>query len=154
MDKPTTTIECETCHKNNRVPLARLKDGPKCGACGGRLPLGGGPIVITDENFEQVLSTSPLPVVVDFWAPWCGPCRMIGPALEQIAAEKPYDVLVAKLNVDENPHTAARFQVRSIPMLIAFQDNEPIETQIGALPAASLRDWVNRVIDRARPHVE
>jgi thioredoxin 2 len=150
MQEQTTTIECESCHKNNRVPLARLKEKPKCGSCSAPLPLGGGPITVTDDNFETVLSTSPVPVVVDFWAPWCGPCRMISPTLEQIAADKPYDVLIAKLNVDENPRTASRFQVRSIPMLMAFHDGDSIDTQVGALPPASLRSWVDRVIGRTR----
>lgn len=152
MSEPTTTIECESCHKNNRVPLARLKDKPKCGSCGAVLPLGGGPIELTDDNFESVVSTSPVPVVVDFWAPWCGPCRMIGPILEQVASDKPYDVLIAKLNVDENPRTASRFQVRSIPMLVALHEGEAIDTQVGALPAAALKGWVNRVIGRAQLH--
>jgi thioredoxin 2 len=152
MTDQTTTIECESCNKSNRVPLARLKDKPKCGECGTLLPLGGGPIALTDENFESVVSTSPVPIVVDFWAPWCGPCRMIGPVLETIAGEKPYDVLIAKLNVDENPRTAARFQVRSIPMLVAFHDGDAIDTQIGALPAAALRSWVDRAIGRAQLH--
>jgi thioredoxin-like negative regulator of GroEL len=77
---------------------------------------------------------------------------MIGPILEQVAGEKPYDVLIAKLNVDENPRTAARFQVRSIPMLVAFHDGDSIDTQIGALPPAALRGWVDRVIGRAKLH--
>ncbi len=145
----TTTIECDSCHKNNRVPLARLKDKPKCGSCGEPLPLGGGPITVTDANFDEILRTSPVPVVVDFWAPWCGPCRMIGPALEKIATEKAHDVLIAKLNVDENPKVAARFNVRSIPMLMGFHEGETIDTQVGALPPASLKGWIDRVVGRA-----
>lgn len=149
MSDPTTTIECDACGKANRVPLARLKDYPKCGNCGAKLPLGGGPINITDANFEQTIATSPVPVVVDFWAPWCGPCRMIGPVLEKIAGEKAHDVLIAKLNVDENPQTAAKFQVRSIPMLIGFVGGEPIDTQVGALPPPALSSWVDSLVRRA-----
>lgn len=145
----TTTIECDSCHKNNRVPLARLKDKPKCGSCGEPLPLGGGPITVTDDNFDTVLQTSPVPVVVDFWAPWCGPCRMIGPALEKIASAKARDVLIAKLNVDENPRVASRFNVRSIPLLMGFHEGEVLESQVGALPPAQLQSWVDKVIDRA-----
>ncbi len=146
----TTTIECDECHKTNRVPMARLKDNPKCGSCGARLPLGGGPIIVTDDSFDAVVSTSPVPVIVDFWAPWCGPCRMISPALGTIAGEMAHQVLIAKLNVDENPSIASRFQVRSIPMLIAFHDGDQLDTQVGALPPASLKAWVTRMVDRAR----
>ncbi len=148
-DEASTTIECDGCGAVNRVPLARLKGRPKCGKCGEKLPLGGGPITVTDANFEQTISTSPVPVVVDFWAPWCGPCRMIGPALEKIAGDMSHEVLVAKLNVDENPQTASKFQVRSIPMLLGFADGEAVDKQVGALPPPALRSWVNGLLDKA-----
>ncbi len=148
-DEPTTTIECDSCEAVNRVPLAKLKNRPKCGKCGAKLPLGGGPITLTDANFERTIATSPVPVVVDFWAPWCGPCKMIAPALEKIAGDMSHDVLIGKLNVDENPQTASRFQVRSIPMLVGFVDGEAIDTQTGALPPPALRSWVKGVVDKA-----
>lgn len=149
MEQATTIIECDHCQQMNRVPLARLREAPKCGKCGEPLPLGGGPVQVTDANFEQILSTSPVPVVVDFWAPWCGPCRMIGPALEKLASAMSRDVLIAKLNVDENPQTAARFKVRSIPMLVGFHDGQVLDTQVGALAPAALESWVRRVIAKA-----
>ena len=150
MDQPTTTIECDSCGAKNRVPISRLKERPKCGKCSARLPLGGGPITVTDANFDQTISTSPVPVIVDFWAPWCGPCRMIGPALENLAGKMSHDVLIAKLNVDENPGVASRFQVRSIPMLLGFVEGEAVDTQVGALPPSALESWVRRVVDKGR----
>jgi len=154
MEQATTTIECDSCGANNRVPLSRLKQKPKCGKCSARLPLGGGPITVTDANFEETISTSPVPVIVDFWAPWCGPCRMIGPALEKLAGQMSHDVLIAKLNVDENPKVASQFQVRSIPMLLGFVEGEAVDTQIGALPPSALESWVRRVVDKGRMMAE
>lgn len=149
-DDATTTIECDECGSMNRVPLARLNQHPKCGKCNKALPLGGGPITVTDANFEKTVSTSPVPVIVDFWAPWCGPCRMIGPVLEKLAGEMSHDVLIAKLNVDENPQTAAKFSVRSIPMLVGFVEGEAVDSQVGALPPPALKSWVQRVVDKGR----
>lgn len=145
-EETTTTIECDNCNAINRVPLSRLKDRPKCGSCGEKLPLGGGPIKLTDSNFQSTIDTSPVPVVVDFWAPWCGPCRMIGPVLEKLAGEMSHDVLIGKLNVDENPETASRFSVRSIPLLVAFQDGAAIDKQVGALSESAMRSWLKNVV--------
>ncbi len=148
-EEPTTSIECENCETLNRVPLAKLKNRPKCGKCGEKLPLGGGPITITDANFEQTISTSPVPVIVDFWAPWCGPCRMIGPPLEKIAADMSHNVLIAKLNVDENRESAAKYQARSIPLLIGFVDGQAVDKHVGAMPPPALRAWVKGVVDKS-----
>jgi len=97
---------------------------------------------VTDTSFDADVLGSSEPVVVDFWAEWCGPCRMIAPALEEIATDLDGQVKIAKLNVDENPEMAARYGVRSIPTLIMFKNGEPISQQIGAAPKGKLADWI------------
>ena len=99
-------------------------------------------VKVTDASFAQDVLQSSEPVVVDFWAEWCGPCRMIAPALEEIATDLDGQVKIAKLNVDENPEMAARYGVRSIPTLIMFKNGEPISQQIGAAPKGKLADWI------------
>lgn len=98
--------------------------------------------VVTDETFEADVLKSSGTVVVDFWAEWCGPCKMIAPALEEISEEMAGQVTIAKINIDENQHMATKFGVRSIPTLILFKDGEPVSTQIGAAPKNKLADWI------------
>jgi thioredoxin 2 len=126
-------IDCPACKKTNAIPLEKLLDGPVCGSCKAKLPAPDRPIEVSDISFDDLVEGSPLPVLVDFWAPWCGPCRVLGPTLEGFAKKKAGQVLVAKLNTDESPVTQNRFGVRGIPTLIVFKDGQEINRQVGAV---------------------
>jgi len=104
------------------------------------------PSTVTDASFDAEVLQANEPVVVDFWAEWCGPCKMIAPVLEEIADEMNGKVKIAKLNVDENQQTAMKYGVRSIPTLIMFKNGEPASTQVGAAPKGKLVDWINSSI--------
>jgi thioredoxin 2 len=129
-------IRCGSCGATNRVPLDRLNGGasPVCGRCKAKLAVSAHPVVITDENFAAEVERSSLPVLLDLWAAWCGPCRMIAPVIDQLASELAGRVKVAKLNVDQNKQTAARFGVRSIPTLLVLKEGREIDRLVGALP--------------------
>jgi len=99
-------------------------------------------VAVSDQTFKTDVLDAPGPVLVDFWAEWCGPCKMIGPALEEIAAEFKGKLTVAKVNIDENPMTPNSYGVRGIPTLILFKDGKPADTKVGALPKSQLKAWV------------
>jgi thioredoxin 2 len=134
--KEAQVIRCPSCGANNRVPAEKLRAGlePVCGRCKTPLYASTHPVIVTDANFAEQVERSPLPVLLDMWAPWCGPCRMIAPIVEQLAGELAGRVKVAKLNTDENPMTASRFNVRSIPTLLVLKDGQEVDRIVGALP--------------------
>ncbi|GAB5373915.1 MAG: thioredoxin [Acuticoccus sp.] len=101
---------------------------------------------VTDASFDSDVLQSDEPVIVDFWAEWCGPCKMIGPSLEEISDEMGGKVKVAKLNVDENQETAIKYRIQSIPMLIMFKNGEPVASKLGAAPKGQLVEWINSAI--------
>lgn len=108
--------------------------------------MGAATTAVTDATFDQEVRNADVPVVVDFWAEWCGPCRQIGPALEELAAEYAGKVKIVKVNVDENPESPAQLGVRGIPALFLFKDGEVVSNKIGAAPKAALANWINSAI--------
>ena len=146
---------CPKCGAKNRVDeRAASVNQAVCGKCGEKLPdigaggaaaIDGKPEVVTDATFatEVVSASASLPVLVDCWAPWCGPCRMIAPVLDQLAAESSGRYKIVKLNVDENPRTSAQFQVRSIPTLLIFKHGKVVDQIIGAVPKQTIAARLN-----------
>ena len=111
------------------------------------------PIHITDSEFEEKVLNSELPVIVDFWAPWCGPCRMVGPMLDTIAAERTGELIVAKVNTDEHPMWAGKFGVQGIPTMLFVAGGHVLDTQVGAAPEPYLREAVEQFVELARENV-
>jgi len=130
-------VVCAHCGAKNRIASNRLRDEPVCGRCGQAL-LDGHPVELTDANFDAVTQGTDLPLVVDFWAPWCGPCRSMAPQFEQAATQLRGQALLVKVNSDDNPQAAARFRIRSIPTLVRLQRGREVTRQSGALPAAQI----------------
>jgi thioredoxin 2 len=138
-------IVCPSCNGIVGVPAERLADGPKCPRC--HTPLfAGHPVALTSANFDQHITKSDLPVVVDFWAPWCGPCRMMAPAFEDAAQRMEPGARFAKLNTDDAQDIAGRYGIRSIPTLIVFKGGREVARQPGAMGAEALVRWVSSAL--------
>lgn len=137
-------IVCPHCDSTNRVPAERLRDGPRCGRCKNAL-LPSAPIALSSANFDRHIGAD-LPVVVDFWAAWCGPCQMMAPQFERAAAELAPEVRLAKLDTEAAQDVAARYGIRSIPMLIAFRSGRELTRQAGAMDANAIVQWVRGAV--------
>ena len=140
MSQEFVRIACASCLAANRVPVARLAEDPKCGKCGARL-LDGAPAELREDQFEAFVQRTGLPVLADFWAPWCGPCRAMAPHFERAAAELKDRVRLVKVNTEEAPGLAQRYGIRAIPTLVLFKGGVEAKRVSGALDAGALARW-------------
>ena len=131
-------VRCPACGTLNRVPDTKLTARGRCGKCKAELPALAAPVAVTDATFEQQVLGSPVPVLLDCWADWCGPCHMLAPTIDALARDYAGRALVAKLDVDANPATAGRFDVRSIPTMLLFRDGRLVDRLVGVQPRGAI----------------
>lgn len=149
MEKDNIIITCEKCGAKNRIPVSRMNDNPVCGKCKNRLHASdspGIPVDITDQSFESEVISYPGTVLMDCWAPWCGPCRKVGPVLEELAKEYRGRVKIVKLNTDDNPKTAMKYNIQSIPTMLIFNNGNQADRLVGALPKQEIERRLTAVI--------
>lgn len=139
-------VECPSCGKTNRVP-AQSTGRPRCGNCKADLPW---IVNAGDTDFAAIAEQSPVPVLVDFWADWCGPCRMVSPVLDKLARERPGQIKLVKVDVDKAPGLSRRFDVQAIPTLMVLVDGKVAARQAGAAPAGVLRKWLDDALRVSR----
>jgi len=141
-------VVCPNCGAKNRVDSQRLERGeaPVCGRCKVPLPTRAEPVEVSDQTFAREVEASSIPVLVDMWAPWCGPCRMLAPTIEQLAADMAGRVKVAKLNVDENPQTAGRFNISGIPAMLIFKNGREVDRIVGLALKPQIEERLQRFI--------
>lgn len=131
-------VSCPACGAKNRLPATRLSEAPKCGRCQARVVASEPIAALSAADFDELVSGSPLPVVVDFWAAWCGPCRMVAPELEKLAKAKAGEVVVAKVDTEALPEVASRYGIQGIPTFIVFKGGREATRASGAMPAEQL----------------
>jgi len=143
LDEKGVAAACPHCGQKNRVPYSRLNETGACGRCQADLPAPDAPLDIKNAaQWNALAAASPLPVVVDFWAPWCGPCRMVAPEMEKVAAANAGRWLVVKINTEALPDLGARFGIRSIPTMAVFAGGREVARTSGARPAAAIEAWM------------
>lgn len=136
-------FRCPDCSARNRIPYEKVGTAATCGKCGSTLDTSvlsnREPVIVTDADFSRLVLASPLPVLLDCWAPWCGPCQMVGPVMAQLAGEWQGRIRVAKLNTEDNPVTASAYSIRSVPTMLVFDNGQLKETMVGALPKPQIQ---------------
>lgn len=140
----TQIIQCQNCGAQNRLSPSATNKSPVCGRC--KTPLMPKPYLVTDANFTSAVEQSPLPVLLDVWAPWCGPCRQMSPVIDQLATELSGKVRVAKLNSDENPMTGRRFGIQGIPTLLIIKNGREMGRLVGAYPKTAILQKLHEVL--------
>lgn len=145
VDTKKITLRCQFCESWNRIDVSRATDRPKCGKCGKPMLLDR-PFKLDDETFQRTIDEAEVPVLVDFYADWCGPCKMMAPFVDEIAAAYMGRALVAKLDTDRSPKTAQAFQIRGIPTTIVFKGGKPVVQRSGAMPRAPLEEMLKQAL--------
>ena len=138
----TQIRSCPACGAQNRIPARHLSSTGKCGACKGELPPLGQPIDVDEAGFDEIVAAAKVPVLVDFWAEWCGPCKMAAPEVKEFAREMAGRAIVLKVDTDENQSLGARYRIQSIPTFMVFRDGELVVQQAGVAPRATMRRWI------------
>ena len=149
MNQERHIIQCTNCGTKNRVPESRINDRPVCGKCRTSLPemkVFSTPVMVTDSTFKEEILSHPGPLLLDCWAPWCGPCKMMGPILDQLARAYAGRVKITKINVDQNPMTSSRYNILSIPTLLFFKNGQLVNSVPGAIQKPEIERYLRAII--------